>query len=262
MLDLTAPLAPTLSPLLPAAGGSVAEAVRRLGRGGWRAVQLSAAQPGLRPRELDRRGRRDVLSLLGREGVMLAGLDLMIPRRDWLTDDRIDRAVTAATAAIELAADLGRVPLSLPLPVAELADEVKEAMVHAADGRGVALAIHAEDQLETLVAWIDAEDQPSLRAGLDAAAALAVKLDPAEAASRLGSRLAVARLDDYAPPEVMAGSGRCLLGEGELDPAAYQAAVMTAGAVRSVVVELRDLGDPGAGLEAAADHWSGGPLAG
>jgi hypothetical protein len=47
---------------------------------GFRSVQLSAAQPGLRPRELDRSGRRDLLARLSRLQMPAAGLESGWPR--------------------------------------------------------------------------------------------------------------------------------------------------------------------------------------
>ena len=48
-----------LAPTLAALGDRPRTAIDRLAGLGFRAVQLSASQPGLRPRELDRSGRRD-----------------------------------------------------------------------------------------------------------------------------------------------------------------------------------------------------------
>jgi len=255
VFGLETTLAATAAPLVATSGGSLRDDLQRITRLDCHAVQLSAAMSGLRPRELNRRARRDLLAMLSRHALMLAGVDLMIPRKDWLSAERVDRAVTATLDAIDFAADLGRVPLSLPLPVKELTDDVKTALTASADGHDVPLAVHAEDQPDDLIAWLDEQDQPVLRAGLDAAAALALQLDPAEGATRLSDRLLVARLDDYSAAGVASGAGRVPVGEGDLDVTEFKAAVVTAGSVRTVVVELRDLRDPGSGLSKALDAW-------
>ena len=144
MLDLGPPLSVTLAPLVPHCGGSVQRAAELVGKSGVRAVQLSAAQKDLRPRELDGRGRKDVLGLLARSGLMLGGIDLMIPHKDFLRGDTQDRAADAVIGAIGLAGDLGRVPLSVSLPVEKLGDDIAQAMLTAADAHGVMLAVHAE----------------------------------------------------------------------------------------------------------------------
>ena len=82
-------------------------ALRRMAEVGIPAVQLDATLSGIRPRELSPRTRKDLAALIQRQGLRLAGLDLFIPRSHYLESDRQDRAITAALAAIELAADLG-----------------------------------------------------------------------------------------------------------------------------------------------------------
>ncbi|MBI1369447.1 MAG: TIM barrel protein [Planctomycetes bacterium] len=243
MIEISPITSVTLAPLV-AAGLSVQQAAERAASAGFRSVQLSAAAKGLRPRELDQRARRDVLMMLSRAGLMLGGLDLMIPRKDWTDAATQERAVDAALAAMGLAADMGRVPLSMTLPVGDVAGDIRKTLLDAADGRGVVLAIHAEDQLDALLAWLDAEDQPVLGAALDPAALLAADIDPTDAMMKMSKHVLIARLDDYARPSVAGAGGRCLLGEGELDMDAYRAVMTTLRHLRGLVVELRDLPDP------------------
>jgi sugar phosphate isomerase/epimerase len=261
MLQLGPMLSVTLAPLVPRCGGSLPRALERIVAGGARAVQLSAAQKDLRPRDLDRQTRRELLSLIARRGLMLGGLDFMIPHKDYLQSATQDRAVAAAVSAIALAADLGRVPLSLSLPVEKLADEVAASLLAAADGHGVALAVHAEHDLEALSRFLAKHGQPLLGAGLDPAALIAAGHDPAATAAQFAPVLGVARLDDHARTSQAAAGGRCPLGAGELDVLEYRAALAVAPKLRGIVVELRGLAEPLAGLRAALEQWEhAGPL--
>lgn len=258
-------LAPTIRPLVRQAGGTVRDALGRLSASGFAAVQLDAAIPGIRPRDLDRRARQDLLAMLGRSSIALAGLDLFIPRRHFILGEHLDRAISATLAAIELAADLGKVPLSLALPVKSLADSTRKTLVEAAEGRGVRLAIHAEDQLEALEAWVNALDLWSLGVAIDPAALLARAADPAAAVHRIGKRLAVARLDDVAMTGAEPGAEggdesfagvRSFVGEGDLDLDAYRVAVdLAPGRTGPVVLDLRGIENPLAGAVAAKAAW-------
>ena len=235
--------------------GDIRATLDALSAAKFNSIQLSAAQPGLRPRDLDTSGRRELAALLARNGLMLGGFDLLIPRKDWLDPATLDRAVAATLATLELAADLGRPPLCIALPIDELADDVKTTLAAGADGRAVPLAIHAEDQLDSLATWLDAESQPMLGAAIDPAALLAQPADPADAVIQLAEHLKVARLDDFAPVSA-GGGGRCPLGQGDLDLLTYQAAISTLESTPSIVVELRDLPDPIAGLTIAMNAWA------
>jgi hypothetical protein len=75
---------------------------------GYRAVQLNAAAPGLRPRELDRSARRDLAAFLRRHELGISGVDLWIPPEHFADTAQVDRAVAAALAAIEFATDIDR----------------------------------------------------------------------------------------------------------------------------------------------------------
>ena len=245
--DLT--LAPTIGPVVQqaaGANGTVRGAVDLLVRHGFRAVQLDASLAGVRPRDLSVRARRDLLGLFTRQGIMLAGVDLFIPRRHFLDGNLVDRAMSATLAAIELAADLGRVALSIALPADGLAEDSRSALVQAADGHGIRLAVHAEDQLDALQKWADSVDLPVLGVGIDPAALLGGGLDPARQVHRLSTRLAVARVSDVSAPT--GGGIRCEVGRGELDVTGYRIAVDLA-RQRSgpVVLDLRGLADPTCG---------------
>jgi sugar phosphate isomerase/epimerase len=258
MLDWTPPLSVTLAPLVRPGGTGVRRAIERVASMGFRSVQLSAAQQGLRPRELSRRARQDVLATLSRNGLMLGGLDLMIPHRDWLEPATQDRATAAALAALDLAADLGQVPLCMTLPVERLGDDIAEALLTAADARGVLLTVHAEHDLDALADWLSRHDQPKLGAGLDPAALLAEGHDPSDVVVRFAEPLRVARVDDHATTSVASAGGRCAVGGGDLDVLAYRAALSTCRSLRGIVMELRGLSDPVAALQAGARVWEPG----
>ncbi|MEX0886194.1 MAG: TIM barrel protein [Phycisphaeraceae bacterium] len=256
-------LAPTLRPLIQSAGGTLRAALDGLAARGIGPVQLDATVPGLRPRELDERARRDLTALIRRRGAYTAGLDVFIPRRHFIEPASVDRAMAAAVAAIELAADLGRLPVSLALPVGRLDAALREVLVEAADGRGVRLAVHAEDQLDALEHWLDDVDLPALGAGLDPAPLLARGGDPVQAAQRLAHHLAVARLSDVErmatddEADGLRGEAvRCPVGSGSLDLPAYRVSVdLAQQRVGPVVLDLRGLANAFEAVGAAGRAW-------
>ena len=229
-------LARTVTPIVRSADGRVVSAVTQLARCGFKAVQLDATLSGIRPRDLDRRARRDLLAVLNRQSVQLAGIDLFVPRTHFEQSQYIDRAITATLNSIELAADLGRIPLSVALPVEQLDQDVKDTLIKAADGRGVRLAVHAEDQLDALQVWVDEVDLFCLGVAIDPAALLSQSQDPVTVVQNLGNRLAVARLRDWSGE----GIGSCPVGRGELDMTRYRVVLdLAPGRVGPVVLDLR-----------------------
>lgn len=133
MDDPRAMLAATLEPL-----GDPVESLEWLGGAGVRGVQLSATQPGLRPRTLDGSARRELRARLKRLELTLSGLDLWIPPEHFTEPANVDRAAAAAEAAVVLAADLGRVPVSMTLP----ADAAASALAAQALSHLLARALH------------------------------------------------------------------------------------------------------------------------
>ena len=246
-------LAPTLRPLVTAGDGTVRTAIKVVAAQGFHAVQLDATLPGIRPRELSARARQDLVALLSRHDLQLAGLDLFLPRQHFIEPQHLDRAVTAALAAIELAADLGRVPVSLTLPVGEMKDDVKRTLIDAADGRSIRLAVHAEDELDALATWLEATDQHALGAGIDPAVLLTHKEKAVRTTQRFAKRLAVARLSDMTTSAL-----RCPIGEGELDIAAYRITLdLTTNRTGPVVLDLRGLENPTTAAAIAQKAWEG-----
>jgi len=246
-------LAPTLRPLVAAGDGTVRGAVTTLAKLEFHAVQLDATLAGIRPRDLSQRARQDLVALFSRHDMQIAGLDFFLPSQHFIESENIDRAMNAALAVIELAADLGRVPVSMALPVGQVKDDVKNALVDAADGRSIRLAIHAEGELDALAAWLDATDQYALGAGIDPAALLARGEKAVRTTQRFAKRLAVARLSDLTSSAL-----RCPIGEGELDIEAYRITLdLASGRSGPVVLDLRGLEGPVAAAVTAKKAWDG-----
>ncbi|MCC7205504.1 MAG: TIM barrel protein [Phycisphaeraceae bacterium] len=249
-------LAPTIAPLVKTSQATVRGALDELAHRGFTAAQLDAALPGIRPRDLDQRARRDLAATLTRSGITLAGLDLWIPRDHFTDPEHVDRAVAAAVAAIELAADLGRVPLSLSLPIKNLSADVRSALLEAADGRSIRLAVHAEDQLDDLLTWVKDANHPALGLGCDPAALLAMGLDPVATIQRLADHLAVARLADWKTHTSPADGQRIPVSQGDLDVIPYRASVdLASHRLGPVVLDLRGLPKPLADAETANHAW-------
>lgn len=250
-------LAPTLGPWLALAGKSPRLSMQDIANHGFTCIQLDAVSAGLRPRQLDRRARRDLAAFLQRCGLQASGVDFFVPHNEWIAPDRVDRAATAAIAAIEMAADLDRLPLSIALPVEELASDVADALVAAADGRGIRLVVHAEDQLKPLVAWAEAIDLSCLKIGIDPAAFLALGHDPIAFLQHQSRHLGAARLSDWRQGRNQGDGCRCMAGEGELDLMAYRLSLgLPTSRIGPVVLDLRNLNPPGAAAIRAAHHWS------
>ncbi|HZW10381.1 MAG TPA: hypothetical protein VFF69_10800 [Phycisphaerales bacterium] len=246
------PLSAALAPLRQGSGAADPRApLEWAGASGFRWVTLDAATPGLRPRELDRSGRRDLAALLRRLELGFAGLDLWIPAPHFLDPALADRALAAASEAARLAADIaslsgGHRIVSVTLP-AEMPPPALESLLAHADSHGVVIADHAWPPRE-------GEDPELLGVGIDPASVLAAGDNPAKAAARLGSRLAVARLSDSSEiGRVEPGRGH-----GRLNDLAYTVALATAGYDRPVVLDLRAVPEPQAAALRALRWWSGG----
>ncbi len=237
-----------LAPTLAAFGDKPRAVLDRLASLAFRAVQFSASQPGMRPRELDRSGRRDLLGRLRSLEIAPAGLDLWIPEAHLRDPARIDRAVGAIQAAVELAADLGRVSLSLLLPrkdddASDPIEQVLEAVIEKSLRFGVPLA--------------DCEVPPSDRSdvgvGIDPVIWLSNGRDPVDAVAAHADRVESARLGD-----LTASGDRIPVGDGEqgrLDLGAYRDALKLCGYDAPVVVDIRSTGDPWRQLAESVHAW-------
>jgi len=196
----------------------------------------------------------------------LAGLDLFIPRKHYLDPEQVDRAMTATIGAIELAADLGRVPVSLTLPIKRLPADLASAMVESADAHSVRLAVHAEHEPTALSDWIESVDLPALGAAIDPATLLAQSADPSRWVQRFGQRMVVARVSDLergVGDEMEDSEGahavdsvRCAVGQGELDVLAYRVSLdLATGRAGPVVLDLRGLTSPMHAAQSAKRAW-------
>ncbi|MFN9972216.1 MAG: hypothetical protein ACK58T_20235, partial [Phycisphaerae bacterium] len=145
------------------------------------ALHLDATLPGIRPRELDRSARRDLLAIVKRHNVSLTGCDLFIPPTHFNSPQHQQRAADAVRQAIAFAAELrslgalaAMVCIETDAPVAKQPDAAFDATPLLTD-----LATHARDHGVTLCDCTS--DTSPLARGLDIAAILARNEDPAAA---------------------------------------------------------------------------------
>jgi sugar phosphate isomerase/epimerase len=257
-LDLAAAGLTDLAP----GGDRVRGVLAWLAKAGARGVRIDATMPGVRPRELDRSGRRDVGALLRRSELSFGGVDLFIPPEHFLKPETADRAVSSVLAAVELASDLvglaagaivtrlasgSPTSVSLVLP-AKLLPDIRAALADHATSRGVRLADQAWPIVES-----GGEASDAIAVGLDPATALASGADPIVVAAKLGRRLACARLSDIAGGAVI-GGGRVAPGTGRLDVMAYLVTLATIGYEGHVVLDVHGLRDPASAFRDAAER--------
>lgn len=242
------PLAATVAPL-----GEPGPSLAWLSAAGIRGAQLSATQPGMRPRDLGESARRDLRATLVRLELVASGIDAWIPAAHFTDPANADRAIDAVAAACELAGELGRVPVCVMLPVAGPDDasaarrrEAVAAIAAAADRHGVAVADAGPST--------DLPFPPFGRC-IDPAAVLAAGGDPAAEASRAGARLAAARIVDLTRAGMRGPIG--LAGESRLDALSYRIALEVAGFRGLPVIDARQWTDPRGGIAACAAAWGG-----
>jgi len=238
---------PALAPTLAGFGDKPRAVLDRLASLAFRAVQLSASQPGLRPRDLDRSGRRDLSGQLRRLEIVPAGLDLWIPEAHLRDPATLDRAIGAIQAAVELAADLGRVSLSLLLPRRDEAMDSIEPVLEAV----------IEKSLRFGVPLADCEVPPSDRAdvgvGIDPVIWLRSGRDPVDAVATHADRVASVRLGDLnaTGDRIPVGCGE----EGRLDLGAYRSVLKRCGYNAPVVVDIRNTSEPWRQLAESVQAW-------
>ena len=173
------------------------------------------------------------------------GLDCWIPAQAWSSPETVQRALDAVVASIDLAADLGRCPVSLVMPGTEVEAAVHEVIASHAINRGVLLADHGVDAVSS---------SASQGVGIDPAAMLSSGIDPVQLVHATGARLVSVRLADLdeGGHRVPPGAG----GTGRLDLAGYKIALTLRSWVSGVVVDLRQWADPVAGMEQARVAWN------
>jgi sugar phosphate isomerase/epimerase len=207
---------------------------------GYRAITLDATARGVRPRELDRSGRREIAALLRRHALDLSGLDLWVPRAHWQAPATQDRALSALAQAIELAAELARLVggssrAVVSVEVGEVAESLRAEIAAAESRAGGLAADHARP--------------PGLAGvGIDPAALLAAGADPVAEVVGLAAPPVSARMSDLGP------LGRVRAGLGRLDVQAYEAVLVTRGYAGDLVVDVRGVAQP---IEAARAAISG-----
>lgn len=219
---------------------------------GCRAVQIDAAAAGVRPRELDRSARRDLAALLRRLQLVPSGLDLWIPPEHFSDPARADRAASAVTGAIDLAADLSRLIDGAPPPVVSVVlpaappEDLVSAIASQAQSRGARIADHA---VRNGIAMAPVDPDAPIGVGIDPGALILAGQDPGAAAAKAGAALASARLSDATLV------GRAAPGSGRLDEAAYLASLSIAGYARPLVLDLRGVANQDAAARAVTARW-------
>ena len=247
-------LAPTLAPLVQSAGLPPRKALSLVSEQGFSAVQLDATLAGIRPRELDVTARRDLLVTARRSGLTIAGIDFFIPADHYSDPQHLDRAVASAIAACDLASALGRVPVSLNLPMKKVDASLVGMIADSADAQGVSLAIHDEADLDGLTRWLKSNAPPHVGVGLDPAALLIRDTDPSLSAQSLSSSLRVARLSDASRGQ--SDGGRQVLGAGSLSVMPYRVSVdLAPNRIGPVVLDVRGLLSPLEAMKSAKSVW-------
>ncbi|MEM0915298.1 MAG: hypothetical protein AAGK09_11895 [Planctomycetota bacterium] len=205
-------------------------------------VMMDATAADVRPRMLDRAGRRELAATVKRLGQRCVGLDLLVPPEHFESAANADRAVGAVVDAIGLAADLRGFGAAADEPVAcvsmgsEPVGGVLESIGAASERDGVRVAVLGGPEGAGCVA---VELGPWARSGVDAASKIA----------EVGALLGVVRVDRF--------DRRTL---GEVGACVGAMSVASPGAVG--VADLTDSADPGRALEACAQAWDvmGGEL--
>ncbi|MEM7229522.1 MAG: hypothetical protein AAF432_11995 [Planctomycetota bacterium] len=232
------------APTVAALPGPWRSTLARLTAMGVRSVQLSATQAGFRPRELDRSGRRDLLTTLRRAELSVAGLDAWIPADHFIDATHSDRAVDALRSIVELAADLGRVPVSMTLPSPTDDDdavaEIAATIAAHAERHGVGVIDHMWPKAARGgIAW-----------GLETAAALSHDSDPT--AMLLRDAPASVRLADLDQTGMRGPIGT----SGRLDVLAFRVSLSMSTSVKHIVMDTRQWIQPWEGLDASIRAWS------
>lgn len=214
---------------------------------GCAAVQLDGTEPGMRARELDRSGRRDIAATLRRNGLTFTGIDMWVPESHFASTQHVDRAVEAVEQACGLAGELARLvegsgkpSVSFGLP-AQVSRELVSVLVSAAMRSGVVLADHNR---------AEAAGGTVLGIGFDPAVDILSGRDVAGTAAMLAHLINDARLTDASSRE------RMVVGHGKLDVPAYKAVLRTVTELEHVVVDTRDRSDPVEAARDAVNEWN------
>ncbi|HZW06906.1 MAG TPA: hypothetical protein VFF65_07260 [Phycisphaerales bacterium] len=212
---------------------------------GCEAVQLDAMATGMRAKDLDRSGRRELAAILKREGLSLSGIDLWIPSEHYADKARMDRALEAFREACGLAAEVARLveapspTVSVTLPP-KTTVELVDAVVRPAMATGVQIADF--NRYEDRIAGILGE-------GFDPGGIILAGGDANMSVVASTRGMIDARLTDATR------HSRCIVGRGELDVTAYRATLESLGMVRWVTVDVRSMIDPVRAAREAVEAW-------
>ena len=245
--------------------GDIRRILERLGTAGVQAVQLSTGQRGTSPRDLDRSGRQDLGVVIRRRELRLAGIDHAVDPDQLLAPDGVDVAATVLLEAIQLAGDLGPVPISVRFPP-QGGDEVIQAAVATASRLGVDLVdfgvpprgrsvrerevargggLVVPGQTDESPVTHDARGSTveGVGIGIDPPSWLSAGLDFEVAAGEgvSGVRLAGLTVDGFRVPAGVAGS--------RVDPAVLLAVARSSGFEGDPVIDPRGWSDPWRGIE-------------
>jgi hypothetical protein len=241
-------VAATIAPLVAAgACADIRSALAWASQAGFRGVQLSAMDPGLRPRDLSASARRDVAAALARHELACAGIDFFLPPSHLTDPTHASRAFDAIESTLAFAAQLGRAPVTLPLPP-RVPSELRPAIAAVAERLGVLV----------LLPVTDADDLPHIAepfaASVDCAAVIAAGGRPEELVSRSGNQLGGVRLVDLWRSGLRGPIAEP--NESRLDALALRLAVETAQFRGLCVVDARQWLHPRVGLQQSLARWS------
>lgn len=209
---------------------------------GLAGVQLDAADPDLRPRELGDSARRDLAAALRRRGLRASGIDCFIPVERFVDPVRVERAIDAVHGCLSLAESLERVPVCMHLPQTG-APEVAQSLQREAQRRGVPIADFS----------LPPSADASVGIGMDPATVLASGGDPAAMVAAAGARLVAARVVDLLRSGLrgpIEEAGAC-----RLDALGYRVALEVAGFQWLPVIDCRQWTDVHRGVAACAKRW-------
>ena len=208
----------------------LADALRSLSAHGVRAIELTTAPPHLFTRHFGPYERKDLARLLRALGLEVVSVNPSFADINLVSTNPEIRDISERqlVAEIELAADLGaRHVVVIP-------------------GRRHALAPAPDDAARAVLLRLATEwDSPNLRLTYDVANALAQE-DPAAGVARIAGYLALAHVSDTWRTRWAHTSP----GRGEVDFAAFAAALARAGFTGPTVYELADGEDPAPRLAA------------
>lgn len=275
----SAPARPAALPLAGCTFGwlhraPLADALRSLAAHDVRAIELTTAPPHLFARHFGRYERADLARLLRRLGLRVVSVNPSFADINLVSTNPEIRDVSERqlAAEIELAADLGA-GFVVVIPgrrhaLAPAPDDAARAVLGEGLGRllaraeslGVTIALENSPygylgSSAELLGVLRELDSPRLRVTYDAANALAQE-DPAAGVARLAGYLALAHVSDT----WRARWAHTSPGRGEVDFAAFAAALTSAGFTGPTVYELADGEDPAPRLAAdfgalAAAGW-------